>query len=197
MRTFHDYKGIEVSGRVIYGLIQAFGLFKALASQLLLAERIGQAGPDGLIIVEPESWYPFDAFMRAFDRTSEQLSDSVLHQIGVTVGKTAEEPIPIKDMKTFAQVLDQGYHMHHRKNGRLMLDHSTGQVLEGIGHYRYREQPDGTMEIETDNPYPCSFDKGLLFGGLRRVHAVGAILHDDSHQCRKRGKKSCVYVIKV
>ena len=198
MRSFHEYKGVETSGAVVSGLVQAFGTFKALASQLLLAEGIGQKGPDGLVVVELEGWYPFDAYMRAFERVSQQMNESVLHQVGVSVFKIAQESLPpMKDMKTFARILDQAYHLNHRKNGRVMWDAATGKAQEGIGHYRYRERPDGTLEIEADIPYPCAFDKGILLSGMRTVHAVGAILHDESHPCRKRGQKSCVYVIKT
>jgi hypothetical protein len=77
-----------------------------------------------------------------------------------------------------------------------MGDPAKGFIMEGIGHYHGRPRPDGYMEIEADNPYPCAFDKGLIFGAMRMLKIVGAIIHDDSHACRKRGSKSCVYVVK-
>ena len=92
--------------------------------------------------------------------------------------------------------MDAGYHLHHRKNGRPMWNSATGRIKEGIGHYRWKPRPDGTVEVESNNPYPCAFDKGMLFGGLRRLHAVGSILHDETQPCRKRGHASCVYVVK-
>jgi hypothetical protein len=197
MRSFSEYKGMEISGRAVFGIVRAFGQFKALASQLLLAEGIGQQGMDGLVLVQPEAWYPLDAYLRAYTRAGEQMNDSVLHQLGVSVAKIAEEPVPIKDLRTAARALDQGYHLAHRKNGRLMWDPATGQTIEGIGHFQYRERADGAIEIESDTPYPCASEKGILFGLMQRIHAVGAILHDESHPCRNRGKKSCLYVIKA
>jgi hypothetical protein len=77
-----------------------------------------------------------------------------------------------------------------------MGDPATGHIAEGIGHYFHRSRADGFIEIETDSPYPCAFDKGMLFGAMRVLRVVGAIVHDDSHPCRKRGGKACVYVIK-
>ncbi len=198
MRTFHEYKGIEVSGKVVYGLVQAFGQFKAVASQYLLEEGIGEKGPDGLVVVEPSVWYPMEAQLRALSRFSEGMGDSVVHQIGVSVGRTADEPFPIQDMRTFVKILDEGYHMHHRKHGRAMRELATGQLLEGIGHY----QPRGSRLMAPwrsrrtiRTPVPST--KGSCSAACAGLHAVGAILHDDSHSCRKRGKKSCVYVIKV
>ncbi|WP_224363566.1 hypothetical protein [Hyalangium versicolor] len=196
MRTFDEYKGIEVSGRVVFGLVQAFGQFKGQASQLLLAEGIGTKGADGLVVVDPTAWYPLDGFMRAFDRTGQQMGDSVLHQIGVSTAKTAEWAPNTTDLKGVISQIDQGYHLNHRKFGKVMWDPATGYMQEGIGHYVYRARPDGSMEVQANNPYPCAFDKGLLFGAMRVLDTVGAIIHDDSHPCRKRGNKSCTYIIK-
>jgi hypothetical protein len=188
MLHFNEFKAIEVSGRNVLGLVQAFGQFKSLASQILLAEGLGKKGPDGLVIVEPETWYPFDAFLRAFARASQQMGDSVLHQIGVSVVKTVEWQPTVKDVKSMMEAMDAGYRLHHRRHGR--------PIKEGIGNYRWKAQPDGSLEVESDNPYPCAFDKGMLFGGLRRLKAPGAILHDETHRCRKRGHGSCVYVVR-
>jgi hypothetical protein len=196
MISFTEFKGIEVSGRNVMGLVQAFGQFKSIASQILLAEGLGKKGSDGLVIVDPEAWYPFDAFLRAFARASQQMGDSVLHQIGVSVMKTVEWLPTVKDVKTMMAAMDASYHLHHRKNGRPMWDATTGHIKEGIGHYRWKARPDGSMEVESDNPYPCAFDKGMLFGGLRRLNAVGAITHDETNRCRKRGHSSCVYVVR-
>jgi hypothetical protein len=194
--AFNEYKGIEVSGRVIYGLMQAFGQFKALASKYLLEEGIGQKGPDELAVVEPASWYPMDAQLRALARFSRDMGDSVVHQIGVSMIKEVEWPPTVHDVKTLAEHLDLGYHMNHRKDGKPMGDLATGRVTEGIGHYFYKAGSQRGTEIEANNPYPCAYDKGLLFGALRKLRVVGAIIHDETLPCRKRGHKSCVYVIK-
>jgi hypothetical protein len=196
MRSFSEYKGIEVSGRTIQGLILAFGQFRAVASKYLLEEGVGEKGPDGLVTADPVSWYPMDAQMRALARFRGEMGDSVVHQIGVSTAKAVEWPPGVKDMKGLIQQLDRGYHLHHRKLGKVMWDSGTGQMLDGIGHYAHRVRADGVLELESDIPYPCPFDKGLLFGAMRVLHAHGAILHDDSLPCRDRGAKSCIYVVK-
>jgi hypothetical protein len=193
---FEEYKGIEVSGRAVCGLMQAFGQFKAVASKYLLEEGIGKKGPDELVVVELGSWYPMDGQLRALARFSREMSDSVVHQIGMSLAKEVEWPPSIRDFKSLAEFLDLGYHLNHRKNGQLMGDPVTGRITEGIGHYFYKVQAQGETVIEANSPYPCAFDKGLLFGSLRRLHVVGAIIHDETLPCRKRGHGSCVYVIK-
>jgi hypothetical protein len=196
MDSFQGYKGIEVSGRVVFGLVQAFGQFKALAGKLLLAEGIGQKGADDSVIVNPEDWYPFDAFLRALANTGHQMGDSVLHQIGVSMASTVQWPPGVRDIQTLAQTMDMSYHLHHRRHGIAMGDPASGRIKEGIGHYLWRPRPDGTKEVEISIPYPCAFDKGLMFGALRKLGIIGAILHDESLPCRKRGDKACVYVVR-
>ena len=87
MRSFSEYKGIEVSGRTVHGLILAFGQFRAVASKYLLEEGVGQKGPDGLVTADPASWYPMDAQLRALARFRGEMGDSVVHQIGVSTAK--------------------------------------------------------------------------------------------------------------
>jgi hypothetical protein len=195
VNTFIEYKGMEASGRAISGLVNAFGQFKALATQLLLAEGIGQKGPDGLVTLDLEGWYPMDAYLRALAKANEQMGDSVLHQMGVATAKGVWMP-HIKDLRTLAEFLDTGYHMNHRKFGRPMWDEEKRHMREGIGHYKLKQGTDHSFEFEVSVPYPCSFDKGLLFGALRMLNVPGAILHDDSQPCRRRGSKFCTYLVR-
>jgi hypothetical protein len=195
MKSFDEYKNFECSGRILLGVIHAFGQFKGLASQLLLEEGVGRKGPDGLIVLEPEGWYPMGPYMRALAKANEQMGDSVLHQIGVSVIKSVWDS-NITSLKLLAEALDTGYHTHHRKSGQPMWDPVTKHMKEGIGHYRYKEHGPHMVEIESGIPYPCAFDKGLLFGALRMLDTAGAILHDDSLPCRKRGAAACIYIVK-
>lgn len=195
MNAFGEYKSCEVSGRVVMGILNAFGQFKALGSQLLLSDGVGRKGEDGLVVLEPDSWYPMEAHLRALAKANEQMGDSVLHQIGVSVARAAWMP-SITNLQTLAETLDVGYHMNHRRFGRPMWDPVTKHMRDGIGHYKYTEAGAHKVQIEASNPYPCAFDKGLLFGALRMLNVAGAILHDDSLPCRRRGAAACHYIIK-
>ena len=195
--SFHAYREIEVSGATVIATLEAFGQFKSLASQLMQAEGLARKDPDGQLSVDLESWYPLDAFLRAFARADQRLGEALVHQIGVKVMTRLTWPPAMKDLPTLARFLDMGYHAHHRRNGQIMGDPSTGLILEGIGHFHSRIRSDGVTEFEVDAPYPCAFDKGILFGALRRMGIVGAIIHDQTHPCRKRGSPSCIYVIKT
>lgn len=196
MIPFHEFKGIEVSGRAIIALLQAFGQFKPLASKYLREEGVGQEGADGLVHIEATAWYPMEGQLRALARFNQEMGDSVVQQIGAAIPKHVEWPPGIKDARTLATALDLGYHMSYRKDGQVMGDPEVGRIIEGIGHYLSRSRPDGAIEIEVDAPYPCAFDKGLLLGSLRTLGLVGVVRHEDNHPCRKRGGRSCIYVIK-
>lgn len=195
MSSFSEYKSCDISGRGVMGILNAFGQFKALASQLLLSEGIGRKGEDGLVVLEPDSWYPMDAYLRALTKAHAQMGDSVLHQIGVSVARAVWMP-SITNLQLLAETLDVGYHMNHRRFGRPMWDPVAKHMRDGIGHYKYTEGREHRLQFEASNPYPCSFDKGLLFGCLRMLNIAGAILHDDSLPCRKRGAAACIYIVK-
>jgi hypothetical protein len=188
--------GIEVSGGTIHGYLVAFGHFRSLGSQLLLAEGIGTKGADGMAIIDPEAWYPAERFLSIFTPVVKQLGDSTLHQIGVGVMKNIQWPPGMNTVEALVRMIDFGYHMHHRRHGRPMADPATQKMQEGIGHYVGRVVTKDSYAIDVDSVYPCMFDKGLLFGAVRRIGAKASILHDDSQPCRSRGAEKCTYLVR-
>lgn len=188
--------GIEVSGGTIHGYLEAFGHFRALGSSLLLAEGIGKQGPDGMAIIDPTAWYPAERFLSIFSPVVKQLGESTLHQIGVGVMKNIQWPPGMNTVEALVMMIDFGYHMHHRRHGRLMADPETRQMLEGIGHYVGRVVSKDSFAIDVDSVYPCMFDKGLLFGAVRRLGAKASILHDETQPCRSRGAERCTYLVR-
>jgi hypothetical protein len=61
-----------------------------------------------------------------------------LFQYGQHLPKYAPFPPTITDIQSAMGSMDAAYHMNHRKNGKVMFDPATGEMLEGIGHYGYR-----------------------------------------------------------
>ena len=69
-------------------------------------------------------------------------------------------------------------------------------MIEGIGHYGYNKLPDTNMIISVcNNPYPCSFDRGIITEMARKFQPYATVSHDDSKPCRNKGADSCTYVI--
>jgi len=188
--------GITVTASGIAATVEGFGAFKLLASQYLLDEGIGRRGPDGMIILKNEEWYDAQAYLNAWKRISNEVSEQVLENAGCAVPEKADFPPQLRSLETALGSLDIAYHMNHRKNGIPMYDALTGQLMEGIGHYQYkRTSGKNEVTMTCDNPYPCVFDRGLLLTLARRFEPQARLVHVPTPLCRRHGGECCQYVI--
>jgi hypothetical protein len=168
-----------------------------LASKLILAEGIGQAGPDGKAVIDPNTWFPAPKALKAFKEIAQNVGSSVQYQIGAKIPENAVFPPSVKDIESALAAIDVAYHMNHRKNGKPLFDPATGKMTDGIGHYSSKRVP-GKNEIITvcDNPYPCEFDRGLITAMAKKFQANVFVFHDDKAPCRTKGGVSCTYHVK-
>jgi hypothetical protein len=193
--SYEAYADIEVSGQSVAGTLHGFRSFKSLASKYLLATKLGTPGPDGMVAIDPRRWYPLDRWLSAFNLIANEVGDSVLFQIGMGVMENIQWPPGMTSVEGLVRFIDAGYHMHHRKGGKPMFDEKTGVVEPGIGNFALKSENPTSYIVETANPYPCSFDQGILAGGVRRLQANVTVAHDDTKPCRKDGGRSCIHVI--
>jgi hypothetical protein len=187
--------GIEVSGQSVAGTWGAFQQYKSMPNRFLLAEGVGTAGPDGNVVIDPQKWYPLDGWLRAFGRIGQEVGPTVLAQIGASVMQNIQWPPGMTSVEGLIRFIDVGYHMHHRKGGKVMFDEKTGTMLPGIGNFSYKGEDKNRYLIECANPYPCSFDKGILGGALRKLGTGNLAVHDTKTECRSKGGKACTYVV--
>jgi hypothetical protein len=192
---YSKYVGIEVSGQSVYGTLHGFRQFKSLASRYLLTHGIGSPGKDGIVDIDPAAWYPLDRWLAAFNRIATEVGEAALVQIGIGVMESIQWPPEMTSVEGLVRFIDAGYHMHHRKEGKPMFDPATGEVVEGIGNFTIKREDRSRFFIETANPYPCPFDKGILAGAMRRLGASVGIVHDDASPCRLKGGKSCTHIV--
>ncbi len=189
-------EGIEVNGQTVWAIVAGFKSFAVLASTYLLQEGIGTPDKDGVVVVDPQAWYPQRAWLKAFEKISAHMGDSVLLEIGKAIPRNAIFPTWVKDIYTAIQSIDVAYHLNHRKKGRPMFNPATGAMTEGIGHYGY-ERFEGQKKIISvcENPYPCAFDLGILTAMAKKFEPSIRLEHDETRPCRKRGGDSCTYIL--
>lgn len=189
-------KGIEVNGQTVYAIVDGFKLIKSLAYKHLKEAGVGEVEKDESVKINPATWYSQEAWLKAFESISKDVGDSVLYQIGLAIPRNAKFPPWVVDIDTAVKSIDIAYHMNHRKGGREMFDPTTGKMLEGIGHYGYNRITGENKIISVcENPYPCEFDKGILTTMAQKFQPLAKVKHDDLKPCRKKGQKSCTYVI--
>ncbi|MCD6577974.1 hypothetical protein J7L48_00695 [bacterium] len=187
--------GIEVNGQTVYSIVDALGSFKKLAHEILLPSGIGNMTKNGYEI-KMDEWYSQTSWLRAFEMIAKEIGEATLKRIGTKIPENAKFPPWVKDIDSAIKSIDIAYHMNHRKNGTIMFDPDTGKMLEGIGHYGYERIENENMIIsKCKNPYPDSFDLGIITAMAKRFELKANIYHDDSKECRKNGGESCTYII--
>jgi hypothetical protein len=191
-----DLKQFQVLGSNLQATLGGFGSFTLIASKFLLEEGIGSADETGLAHLQADQWYPLDAWVRVFDRIHAEFGNFTLRQVGMHIPRNTKLPPQIKDIHTCMQFLDLSYHFNHGINGVSMFNLETGEMKEGIGHYKYVAHPPTAgvqkISLEVEAPYPCPFDEGLVTAAAQLFKANATVTHDKAG-CRSRGSSTCTY----
>jgi hypothetical protein len=195
-------KGIEVIGQTVYAIVDGINSFKGISSfkklapKHLLAVGIGEKDGHEGIKIDPAAWYSQEEWLKAFESIGNEVGVAVLYEIGQVIPKNAKFPPWVVDVDSAIKSIDIAYHMNHRKGGQAMFDPNTGKMLEGIGHYGYQRVEGRNMIISVcENPYPCSFDRGIITTMAKKFQPSVSVIHDNSEPCRKNGAESCTYII--
>jgi hypothetical protein len=187
--------GIEVNGQTVYSVVDGFGTFRRVAEKFLADEKIGAFDASKRWSIEAEGWYSQAGWLRAFRRIAEDVGQSVLYDIGYRIPKNAQFPDFVRDVPSAIQSIDIAYHMNHRKAGQVMFDPQSGQMLEGIGHYGFEQRPgENRITSACRNPYPCSFDRGIVTAMAERFSRTARVEHAQG-ECRRDGGDVCTYVV--
>ena len=193
--------GIEVFGASIDAVVEGFALFPTIGLEKLAQHGIGEMRVGGGVGKKPEfhverdAWYRQDSWLAAFEDISKSIGPHVLFKIGNQVPKHAPFPASIRDIHAGVKSLDVAYHMNHRKGGKVMFDGSNGRMLEGIGHYEYRDGGNKQIIMVCKNPYPCELDRGLIQAVSEKFERGAKVSHEKG-LCRKNGSDTCTYYVK-
>lgn len=191
-----SFPGITVSGSSAISIMQAVRSFSVLVNELLTVMQVQTRDASGALFLDPNNWYSMDGYLLAYKKIDTLLGGRGLEKVGSFIPQNAVFPPNVRDIYSGLGSIDIAFHMNHRKDGKEMFDPVTGDMTEGIGHYR--SQPTaGKNEIVMvcDNPYPCRFDQGLIKGMAQRFQPTAQLTHDAHQGCRQRGGASCTYVV--
>lgn len=145
--------------------------------------------------IQPDVWYPQQKWLDAFKIISEKVGSNTLFNIGRKIPENAEFPPEIDSIEKGLASIDVAYHMNHKNaQGQVLFDNGT--IYEGIGHYEYQKQSDSNKAvIKCENPYHCDFDKGIITTMAQKFNKNARVIHDNSKDCRKKGKNACYYIV--
>lgn len=152
------------------------------------------------VLPEPGHDYKLENVLKAYHEVGDTVGARTLYMIGKGVASLVPLP-PDISLKDTLKNINLAYHQNHKINGNEMFDPKTGQMTDGIGHYRLTSYSEEKKEaiMECTNPYPSKFDEGILVQLARKSRPKGSIKQDiklDSNKpMRDKGGTSCTYII--
>lgn len=167
---------VSVNGQTVLSVMTGMGAFARLASDILAHHGIKDPDPTG--------WYPQQSWLDAFQEIAKSVGPLTLSRIGGSIPEAAKFPPGIDSVEEALASIDVAFHLNHR----------GGE----IGHYTFTKTGERRGEMVCHNPYPCTFDHGLIEAMAKRFAPAGArstVTHDDSKPCRTHLGESCTYLI--
>jgi len=174
--------GVEVVGQVIGAFLDSFP---------------PEVKPVGLEILEkhgikdlaPGTYYPLQSFLDAMKAISDRFGSEMLGRIGERIATNAVLPPGLDSLEACLGSIDTAYHMNHR----------GGEIGRYLYSFEGTEKGLSRAKMVCPNPYPCTFDRGVIEGFAKRFKPPNCIdvlvRHDETKPCRRQGADSCTYVI--
>lgn len=185
---------IETLGAGLRSAMRAFGPLQAIAERMLCRDGLVDCdGPTPGVL--DDEWYSLQAWLDALHEIDRSYGTEILFNIGAEVPNAAVFPSMAIDVHTAVASIDIAYHLNHRRNGRIMYDHATKTMLEGIGHYGYERLGDTHILSTCMTPFPCEFDLGIVAMMARRFEPR-TIAEHVGQECRRHGAQACTYSLR-
>lgn len=167
----------EVNGQTLLAVLEGVPAGFEDRATAILADH-------GIEDPQPGDWYPQQAWLDAFKEIDAQVGEATLTRIGERIPSTALWPISVDLVVTALDLINDAYHMNHR-NG-------------DIGYYDAEQIDERTIHVTCRNPYPCSFDQGIIRSVAERVSLQENVLVTEiSETCRSDGGEECVYRVEI
>jgi hypothetical protein len=162
-----------VSGGNILALLAATGAFRKTAEQLL-AER-------GITNVRSEEWYPLSACAEVLHDLERRVGPNALFRIGKEIPNHIQLPAGLDTFEKVAGSFGPAFALNHRNAADGGIEHEiTG--------------PDSAT-IVSGTPYPCDFDRGVIFGFYQSLLQITPHYQHDAQLCKKKGSSVCVHYV--
>ncbi|WP_115863764.1 hypothetical protein [Halorussus litoreus] len=173
-------EGAQTSGHVVEQVVEGLdGLPSDDAARGLdiLADH-------GIETPRREVWYPLSAWIEALEDIGAALGDDALTHVGRSVPEGVEWPPDPDSAKSGFATVDDAYQLNHRGGD--------------VGYYEFVEVGEREQRVVCANPYPCSFDEGIIEGTLRAfgyefTYPPMAFVSETGEECRAESGSQCEY----
>ncbi|PLX03407.1 MAG: hypothetical protein C0594_10455 [Marinilabiliales bacterium] len=192
-KKFQAYSNnVEVNGNTVLSVVSAMEGFEVYALEILRKNGIENLCSD--------LWYPQQYWLNAFTEIANRIGEKTLYNIGMKIPDNAIFPDSFGGLEEALESINIAYHMNHRyKDGMLLYNEKSGECGKGIGHYHLLSfHPEGKALMECRNPYPSSFDRGIITSVVRRFQGlekmIKVYLHPEKKN-RTNGGEFCHFVV--
>ncbi len=171
---------VEVLGQAVLGIV--YGV-----SDVYQEKMLNILAKYGIMDPQADTWYPQEAWLKAFEEISNTIGIYTLFAIGKAMPEKAKFPPDIQTLEDALKSIDTAYQLNHRGGDS--------------GYYRlisYDAQHRKAV-MECRNPYPCHFDRGIILSLVRKFKPRDSykqdVILDLNKECRLDGGDSSTYII--
>lgn len=168
---------VEVNGQTVLAFVQGVpSAFEEHAVEILAEHGITEPTVD--------EWYPLQAWLDAFEEIETHLGAATVNRIGESIPANADWPSSVEVVLAGLEMINDAYHLNHR-NGE-------------IGYYDAEQVDEQTIQVHCKNPYPCTFDQGIISAIAQQyAHGQAVFVTEISEHCRSDGGDECVYQVEL
>lgn len=166
----------EVLSDGVRAIIDGLDLMRPTALRILADNGIDPAMPPG-------HWYPQQHLLDALRTIFRSVGPASVHAIGRRVPSGVPWPPGLRALGEALAAVDVAYRMNHRGP-------------EGLGRYHAEPRGERELVLDSDTPYPCEFDHGIVEGVCDRFRPADSarvlVVHEPG-PCRTHGAERCGY----
>ncbi len=161
---------VKVSGAAIISFLES-----------MTTRRIGEKylAQHGIEEVAKDGWYPQQAYFDAMKDFADKIGMPALESVGSHIPDQTGVDTSV-ELITVLENWDNVYKTNHQGDNQ--------------SYFKVTDKGENFVVIETNNTYPCAFDRGL-FRALAKKYEPRALLTKEGNQCRANGDDKCVYKI--
>jgi hypothetical protein len=168
---------ILVAGPVVQTFLSALGPYQSRGEKVVKRTfKVEEVRTD------PGSAYPLPSYLSVLEAFQRQFGDGFLQRMGSLIFEKATFPPGIDGIEKAMASIHTAY----------LMNHTNGEGR--IGGYHWTQQGKSGL-FECDNPYPCSFDLGIITTIARRFCPGAKVTHLAPETCRHTGAESCTYKV--
>lgn len=149
---------VETNGASVRNIIEGCGVFQSRVTKLL-SEK-------GIEDIRMDEWYPLSTVLEIIEELAKSVGPNILAEIGKTCPKNSIFPPEIDSFEKVLIALDVAYQANHRHGN--------------IGRYEVAQLEPKKYHVKCDNPYPATFNLGLLRGLSRKYSTLVRIEQVES-----------------